>query len=189
MKKILMFILCILMIENLTACSSQKEEVVGGYEKADSPVITEEIKSICDRALEDKEYEPVVYLESQVVSGTNYCLLLKGENTYFVGYFYEDLDGNAECLELNDTSVETNLYDGLGSWTQPDTCEMSEEATQVFDKAFDSKKTAIALLSTQVVSGTNYCILCEDGAEYQIVYIYEDLDGNVNVTDTKTIEL
>ena len=46
----------------------------------------------------------------------------------------------------------------------------------------------MALLSTQTVAGTNYCILCEattvyPGAEmhYAVVNVYESLEGDANI--------
>ena len=46
----------------------------------------------------------------------------------------------------------------------------------------------VALLSTQTVAGTNYCILCEattvyPGAEmhYAVVNVYKSLEGNANI--------
>ena len=53
----------------------------------------------------------------------------------------------------------------------------------------------VALLSTQIVAGTNYCFLCrvkETGKKNSavgtsLVYVYEDLTGNASVTGYKTI--
>ena len=48
----------------------------------------------------------------------------------------------------------------------------------------------VCCLRTQIVSGTNYCLLCEitpvvPNAEshFAIVFVYEDLDGNAQITD------
>ena len=53
----------------------------------------------------------------------------------------------------------------------------------------------VALLATQVVSGTNYCFLCRGTVTYPdaqpgyyYVYVYEDLSGNAEILDIQEIE-
>lgn len=53
---------------------------------------------------------------------------------------------------------------------------------------------AIAVLGTQVVAGTNYAILCkatpiypDATPEINVMYIYEDLEGNAEITGFQTI--
>ena len=52
----------------------------------------------------------------------------------------------------------------------------------------------MALLATQIVAGTNYCILCkvtpttpDAKTQYQLLYIYEDLNGIAEITGRKTL--
>lgn len=72
--------------------------------------------------------------------------------------------------------------------------ELPEDAQAAFDKALDglvgAKYTPAALLSTQVVAGMNYCILCQitpvvpDATPtWALVYIYADLQGNAEITN------
>ena len=49
-------------------------------------------------------------------------------------------------------------------------------------------------IGSQVVAGMNYCLLCKVTAvapdakpQYRLVYIYEDLNGNAEITGSKTI--
>ena len=67
-----------------------------------------------------------------------------------------------------------------------------EEAAQAFEEAFEgfvgSDVTPVALLATQLVSGTNYCFLCqtrvvapEARSEWQLVYVYKALSGKAEV--------
>lgn len=74
----------------------------------------------------------------------------------------------------------------------------NQSAYKAFKKATEGLEgysyQAIALLGTQVVSGTNYAILCRDqvivpDAEpvFEIVYVYEDLDGNAQILGTKEL--
>jgi len=75
----------------------------------------------------------------------------------------------------------------------------NEDAKAAFEKATGaldgSEYEPIALLGTQVVAGTNYAILCRITAvtpdtepELGIVYIYEDLEGNSEVSEVKNLE-
>ena len=72
--------------------------------------------------------------------------------------------------------------------------ELPEDAQKAFDKATEelagAEYTPVALLSTQVVAGINYCILCQitpvaPNAEpgWTLVYIYADLEGNAEITN------
>ena len=84
----------------------------------------------------------------------------------------------------------------LGGWeiTTHDAEELPEDAQKAFDKAkeklTDGEYTPVALLATQIVAGTNYCILCQvapkDNTEqkWTLVYIYADLQGNAEIMNT-----
>ncbi len=69
---------------------------------------------------------------------------------------------------------------------------LPEDAQAAFDKAVEklvgAKYTPVSLLSTQLVAGTNYCILCQVSPvvsdpepNWALVYIYADLQGNAEI--------
>ncbi len=75
----------------------------------------------------------------------------------------------------------------VGGWTTY-SCDMSEEALKVFEKAFKGfvgvSYTPVAV-ATQVVEGTNYSFFCNAKGAYPnapneaaIVDIYQPLNGN-----------
>ena len=79
---------------------------------------------------------------------------------------------------------------------------MTDELKKYFDEAISKidgySHTPVLLLGTQVVAGTNHAILCKstpsvaelNGATtYVLVYVYEDLQGNCEITETTDIEL
>ena len=85
----------------------------------------------------------------------------------------------------------------LGGWeiTSNDAKELPEDAQKAFDKAkeklTDGEYTPISLLATQIVAGTNYCILCQvdpgnaaSQQKWTLVYIYADLQGNAEIMNT-----
>jgi len=86
-----------------------------------------------------------------------------------------------------------------GGWTVTEDASLTEESLAVYELAVmdldDVRCEAVALLATQVVSGTNYCFLqrttsYEPNAVpyYQLVYIHEELDGDAYVMETQDIE-
>lgn len=218
MKKLLAVIVCFALLATGVAvfagCGKQKTdngitggEVVGGWTKADSPVITEEFRNVFDKAtqtLTGMQYVPVAYLASQVVAGTNHRVLCKAtatvpdaQTTYAIVTVYEDLKGGAQITDVADCDAQADIAVGdvNGGWTEPDSPAVPEEALQAMTKACETltgmEYTPVALLATQVVAGMNYRLLCEAKAtvpdaetEYAIVTVYADLQGNAAITET-----
>ena len=90
----------------------------------------------------------------------------------------------------------TNAEAMTGGWENVphETAELPADAQAAFDKAVEglvgAEYVPVALLSTQVVAGTNYCILCQitpvapnATPTWALVYIYADLDGNAEITN------
>lgn len=111
------------------------------------------------------EYEPIAYLGSQQVNGTNHAVLVKQtvilgkdvENINLVK-FHETKDGIA--VMSNETVVPGGT--GLGAIIIDVQTEIPEDAKNVFDDVFDgwtgTKIEPFALLATQVVKGTNFTV-------------------------------
>ncbi len=95
--------------------------------------------------------------------------------------------------DWKETPSEMPLPGGLdGGWQVREDLSITEEAQAAFDKAVkDSEQKAVALLGTQVVAGINYCFLCRTGMtpSYQLVYIYENLQGDAEVLEEKEYTL
>ncbi len=91
----------------------------------------------------------------------------------------------------------------LGGWTLTEDGAVSERAQKAFDKATDGIAGAsyqpVALLGTQVVSGMNYCFLCEvmlytdrvDACSlyYAVVTVYENAQGEAEILNTVPLDL
>ena len=84
----------------------------------------------------------------------------------------------------------------VGGWENVihEAAELPTEAQAAFDKAVGRlvgvNYVPVALLSTQLVAGMNYCILCQitpvvpDGTPtWALVYVYADLQGNAEITN------
>lgn len=187
------------------------EAIAGGWTLPDSPVLTEEQLTLLANAMETLdavEYVPVAYLGSQVVAGMNHAFLCRvspvvqdNVETYCVVYVYEDLDGNVELTSILDSGNPTNLNDEEydGGWDETESPVLTEESKAALEQALSTitgtTYTPVALVSTQVVEGTNYCFLClgtdsVPGGEsrYTLVYVYQPLEGDAEVTDQKAFE-
>lgn len=82
----------------------------------------------------------------------------------------------------------------VGGWSTEDSEEITDEIRALVEKATQDKLGAtynpVAYLGHQIVNGTNHRILCEittvtanPETKLAVVTIYEDLQGNAEVTD------
>ncbi|MBQ3329659.1 MAG: hypothetical protein IJG87_00605 [Ruminococcus sp.] len=190
--------------------ASGEEAISGGYTAPASPVVTDEVKTLLSKATEGQDgvgYTPVALLGTQVVAGTNYLILCKtapvtadAQSTYALVTVYEDLNGNAQITEVQQSTAEAPVTaeDGStlsGGYTEPETPVVTDESKSAMSKATEgldgASYEAKALLGTQVVAGTNYKLLCtvtpvteNPVSEYAVVTVYEDLNGSAEISET-----
>ncbi len=91
------------------------EDVVGAWQEAESPALTEEAKAAFQKATEGfvgVDYVPVALLSTQTVAGTNYRILCEAttvypgaEMHYAVVSVFESLDGTANIINVTDGYV------------------------------------------------------------------------------------
>ena len=88
----------------------------------------------------------------------------------------------------------------LGGWRATDSPEIPEDAREAFDKALEGlvgvRYTPVACLGTQVVAGTNFCILCQAQQVvpdpvpyYALVYVYRDLQGGAELLGIEPLHM
>ena len=119
MKKLVAIILTVVMALGMMAACA--EPMLGGWSVSENTEITDEQKALFDKAMEGLlgvNYEPIAFLGSQVVSGTNYCFLCRATVVYpgataqlALVYIYENLEGapevtNIVTLDLGELSAE-----------------------------------------------------------------------------------
>lgn len=182
--------------------------MTGGWTMADSHEVTDEIKDLFDKATEGitgAEYTPLVLIASQVVAGTNYSVLCgirpvvrDAVTQYAIVTLYEDPEGGAQIVEIRTSEAEVEVLPDetlMGGWEAAESAEVTEEAGEALTKALEkivgAEYEPVALLATQIVAGTNYSLLCkvtpvvpDAESDYVIVHVYQDLEGNAEITDT-----
>lgn len=190
--------------------------LLGGWEvNSDKLSIDDEVNKDAKKAFEKAtdglagyDYEPIAVLGRQVVAGTNYSILCRGtvivpdaEPVYEIITVYEDLDGNADIT--GDKEIFSGNSDAQGGYAVNDgdvSFEKNEDVKTAFDKAVETLDGAdyepVAYLGSQTVSGSNYVALMrvtpvvpDAEPEFDLVTVYEDLDGKEEITDTETVSI
>ena len=213
MKKLFALALALSMLLMLAACSQKKpsEDVsaqdtpapvesevpthVGGWTITKDAAVSDEARAAFDKALEGLtgvDYQPLALLGTQVVAGTNYCILCEAKVVYpdavpyyALVYIYADLQGGAQILNI------VNL--DIGEIAETGEVRAAEDAPAALPGAWtvDHETKAnieggLMHLASQVVNGTNRCILCE-GAK--LVIVNESLDGQIKILKTVDLDL
>ncbi|MBO4893369.1 MAG: hypothetical protein J5562_00450 [Clostridia bacterium] len=176
------------------------------YERAFLPTVGENEAEIFEKAtnmIMGVKYEPLALIATQAVAGTNYCFLSKAsvyapeEKSYYaILYIYQDLSGEAVVSEIYNCGAEAGSAGLAGGWEQLENPYVTPEIREVFEKAAaaddEQDYDPIACVATQVVAGRNYCLLCEitdkkdsEDKFYAMVYVYADLQGGAEITDTE----
>lgn len=188
------------------AAVSEENCISGNWKRAADPALTDTVRKVFDKAfdgLEGVSYTPYALLASRTTaSGRQYRILCKAtvvypgaQEEYVVATVSKNWLGRAEIVEIGDALCLTDLdYEegAVGAWQEAQSPAMTDEAKAAFEKATEGllcvDYVPVALLSTQVVAGTNYRILCEatevyPGAEthYAVMTVYEGLDGSANI--------
>jgi len=190
--------------------AEEEPAIVGGWTRAESPEISDDLRALFEDAAEEllgADYLPLALLETQLVAGMNYKFLCRETLVvpdaipqYALVTVYVDLEGNAEITEVRNSDVEAlaalpgeEILDG--GWFTGETLDLTDEAKEAFEKVTEELVSIeeadfepVLLLATQIVAGCNYELLvyqtafAENPDDYLIVRMYEDLDGNAEVT-------
>lgn len=118
MKKILSGFLALLLVLCLAAAASA-EMMVGGWEipeAREAELPDAEAQAALEKATEKlvgAHYVPVSVMATQVVAGTNYCILCQitpvvpdGKPAWALVYIYADLQGNAEITNVYELYID-----------------------------------------------------------------------------------
>lgn len=201
------------------------EKIAGGWNTVLSNQVNdmdEETIRIFNNAkanYKDLTLELVALFGKQVVAGTNYMFLAKGyepgyeyQASYKIVIVYHDLQGNdtvTKVSSFNYMNYVNNNIDGTneqlsGGWYvessgRPYTLFENGE-NNVFEKATSTlagmSYKPLVIVGKQIVSGTNYAVLCYGSATVPdakegiyLLTLYEDLNGNGELLSSAYIDL
>ena len=233
MKKILIVLMAALLVLTAVACKAKEapkaaEEqpaqepasvgMVGGWTPAEDFSVTDERRAIFDKGMAvllGVDYEPLAYLGSQVVAGTNHVFLVKGTVvvptrpvSYALAYLYEDLQGNVKLLNIADLPIVPQA-DGtlalpeeglMGGWAYVEDPAFTDEEEAKLEAALQNQVGAsyaiVACVAEQVVAGLNRCLLVQvtpvvpnARPHYALAYVYTDLQGNSSLTQVIDLDI
>ncbi|MDO4869832.1 MAG: hypothetical protein Q4A65_06100 [Bacillota bacterium] len=218
MKKILTILISGIMLMFISACGDgpSGDVAAGEWEVSFSQEaeLPDDAQVAFDKFMGDYDGDlaPVAYIGKQLVAGTNYALICYDKQNDMLKSvcIYEDLSGETPETTVKDLDFSSLTEDRgadpeanlAGGWEVPEnytTMELPEEAAQALEQAAGkldgNELIPMALLGTQVVNGNNYAILCHSATvtktpetSVQVVTVYEDMDGNAEISNIYTID-
>ena len=195
MKRILIIVLALLQLCLTSACGQKKDDALtGGWAITDSTDMSAEAQTAFDKAIEGLigvKYSPVALLGTQLVSGTNYCVLCEStaiypdaQPYYTLVYIYADLQGNAKVSGVIALDPGRILESGIIENSQAQSGMLG--GWKVDREGSVYTEGAVMHLASQIVSGTNHCVLCSG---WNLTFVYEDLKGTTEVLRTVPLEI
>ena len=113
-----------------------------------------------------------------------------------LGDLADELEDELEELEdeVDDWGEEYDVGGLAGGWQAAADPTVTPELKAIFDKGMEGllgvNYVPVVYLGSQVVAGTNHAFLCQATVvvpdavpEWAVVYLYQDLQGNVSVLD------
>ena len=189
----------------------------GGWEFSDIALndVTAEEKDILAKALEGLvgvSYEAKTVIATQTVAGKNYAFLCvatpataDSEPYWTVVVVYADLQGNTEltCINTIDPAFIATLENlpeiDSGAWAsavKENGVVVNEAVSNAFMNYTGVDLLPIAVLGTQLVSGTNYRMLAYGTtvtatpvSGLYVVDVYVNLEGGSEITSVKAFDL
>ncbi len=195
------------------AAAAEKTPTLGGWTLVDGntpAMMSEKDITRIDKVLKEKgdNFTVIDLVATQVVSGANYMYLVYGTtaNEAVPGYYfvtvYEDTKGNDSIIgttSVDVTAIRTAapLGKGMtGGWAVRGSGKPGMLPDQNAQASFDAINKGdvmynpVALLATQVVSGTNYKALCKgNDSNLYVVTWYRDLQGNASFTSAECVNI
>lgn len=137
-----------------------------------------------------------VYEIEFYADGTQYEMDIDALTGRVKDFSAEYYDGYGQSAGISGSSYGGGTVAAVtvGGWKTADDPTITEDIQQMLSKALEGYQTGrtnfsftpVTYLGSQVVAGTNHAILCKatgnnGGSAWVIVYLYQDLKGNVSV--------
>ena len=187
----------------------------------DSIEVTSELNGLFAEGVEGltkATFEPAAYLGYIEETDLAHAFLCKtiedtGKTFWSVVYIKEDSEGKVNLLDVQSIMLSESSDKGavqfgtvsgnelVGNWSVDEESvsngigDISDDIKAAIDEALKSKVSVtyepIMIMGSQVVSGTNYAVLCKNvtSSEWTIVYVYKNLDGKGTLMNVATFDL
>lgn len=187
----------------------------------DSIEVTSELNDLFTEGVEGltkATFEPAAYLGYIEETDLAHAFLCKttedtGKTFWSVVYIKEDSEGKVNLLDVQNIMLSESSDKGavqfgtvsgnelVGNWSVDEESvsngigDISDDIKVAIDEALKSKVSVtyepIMIMGSQVVSGTNYAVLCKNvtSSEWTIVYVYKNLDGKGTLMNVATFDL
>ena len=201
MKKLIAILAAALLLLPLVSCETKEtveQGLAGAWEASEDLAVTDAVKDVFEKGLEGLvgvDYEPVACLGTQIVAGTNYAVLARATPVVpdakpydAIVFLYKDLSGNVKPMNMAQVGPVVSQETIVGGWSGTDEIAVPETLKPTLE-AKDAGYAPVARLYTQVVAGTNHCVLAQKDGTYALVTLYEDLKGNVEITDAEPLDV
>ena len=118
MKKFVSALLALVLVLSLSSALASEGMMTGGWEivPQEGAVLPDEAVAALEKAVEKLDgasYVPVTLMATQVVAGTNYCILCQvtpvvpdAVPSWALVYVYADLEGNAEIMNVYELYID-----------------------------------------------------------------------------------
>lgn len=198
---------------NAASNEPKQSPSLGGWslvEENNTAMLEEDDANRIQKVLKESgsDLEVLDLIATQVVAGVNYMYLTYGTPAgstvpgYYFVTIYEDLKGNDTIIgttPIDVTAVQTMVPLGkgaTGAWAVSESgkaCMFADQNAQASFDAINNGKVMynpVALLATQLVSGTNYKALCKgNDMNLYVVTWYRNLQGNASLTSAECVNL
>lgn len=183
--------------------------------------VTSELNGLFNEGVEGltkATFEPAAYLGYIEETDLAHAFLCKttedtGKTFWSVVYIKEDSEGKVNLLDVQSIMLSESSDKGavqfgtvsgdelVGNWSVDEESvsngigDISDDIKAAIDEALKSKVSVtyepIMIMGSQVVSGTNYAVLCKNvtSSEWTIVYVYKNLDGKGTLMNVATFDL
>ena len=118
MKKFVSALLALVLVLSLSSALASEGMMTGGWEivPQEGAVLPDDAVAALEKAVEKLDgasYVPVTLMATQVVAGTNYCILCQVTRvvpdavpSWALVYVYADLEGNAEIMNVYELYID-----------------------------------------------------------------------------------
>lgn len=175
---------------------------VGDWTLNSTPIVTANAARLLENGLQGytgATFDAVAYVATQAVEGTNHLLVCRRTKvasdtaeTWVLVTLYQDPQNEVTITCVQDFGVPTHLDGMAGSWQLAKSPKIDDGLAATFGKALEGWTGAaiepVALLSTQVVSGTNYLVFAkvtpvvrDTQPFWGLATFYVDLQGGASV--------